>query len=112
MEFSEVIKDRFSCKKFSDKVVEDVKLNIILESGRLAPTAKNLQEQHIYVARSKEWLEKSDNMTPCRYGSTTVLVVAFDKTNVYTYPGGTRDSGVDIVGMVSTSTTLISCVLH
>ena len=102
MEFSEVIKDRFSCKKFSDKVVEDEKLNIILESGRLAPTAKNLQEQHIYVARSKEWLEKIDKLTPCRYGSTTVLVVAFDKTNVYTYPGGTRDSGVEDASIVAT----------
>ena len=52
MEFSEVIKNRYSCKKFSDKEVEKEKLDQILEAGRLAPTAKNLQEQHIYVVQS------------------------------------------------------------
>ena len=44
MEFSEVIKNRYSCKKFSDKEVEKEKLDQILEAGRLAPTAKNLQD--------------------------------------------------------------------
>lgn len=49
MEFSEVIKNRYSCKKFSGKQIEKDKLDAILEAGRVAPTAKNLQEQHIYV---------------------------------------------------------------
>nr|MCR4834262.1 nitroreductase family protein [Butyrivibrio sp.] len=31
-------------------------LGEILEAGRLAPTAKNLQEQHIYVVESEEIL--------------------------------------------------------
>ncbi len=47
MEFKEVIKSRYSCKKFSERQVEADKLESILNSGRLAPTAKNLQEQHI-----------------------------------------------------------------
>ena len=46
MDFSEVIKNRYSCKKFSDKKIEKEKLEIILEAGRVAPTAKNFQEQH------------------------------------------------------------------
>ena len=49
MEFKEVVKNRFSCKKYSDRQVEAHKLEAILNAGRLAPTAKNLQEQHIYV---------------------------------------------------------------
>ena len=49
MEFREVIKNRYSCKKYSDRQVEKEKLEAILNAGRLAPTAKNLQEQHIYV---------------------------------------------------------------
>ena len=44
MEFKEVIKTRFSCRKYSDKKIEREKLDAILEAGRLAPTAKNLQE--------------------------------------------------------------------
>ena len=50
MEFKEVIKARFSCRKFDGRPVEPAKLEAILEVGRLAPTAKNLQCQRIYVA--------------------------------------------------------------
>lgn len=42
MEFREVIKNRYSCKKYSDRQVEKEKLEAILNAGRLAPTAKNL----------------------------------------------------------------------
>ena len=102
MEFKEVIKKRYSCKKYSQKQVEKEKLEAILEVGRLAPTAKNLQEQHIYVLQSQEALEIIDNVTPCRYGAPTVLVVAFDKNNVFTYPGEKRDSGVEDASIVAT----------
>ena len=102
MEFKEVIKNRYSCKKYGTKQVENEKLEAILNAGRLAPTAKNLQEQHVYVVQSKGALAKVDSITPCRYGAPTVLVVAFDKNNVFTYPGGKRDSGVEDATIVAT----------
>ena len=95
MEFKEVVKNRYSCKKYSDRQVEAEKLAAILEAGRVAPTAKNLQEQRVYVVQSEEMLAKIDGVTPRRYGAPTVVVVAFDKNNVFTYPGGKRDSGED-----------------
>lgn len=102
MEFKEVVKNRYSCKKYSARKLEAAKLEAILEAGRLAPTAKNLQEQHVYVVQSEEILTKIDGVTPCRYGASTVLVVAFDKNNVFTYPGGKRDSGVEDATIVAT----------
>ena len=102
MEFKEVVKNRYSCKKYSARKLEAAKLEAILEAGRLAPTAKNLQEQHVYVVQSEEILAKIDGVTPCRYGAPTVLVVAFDKNNVFTYPGGKRDSGVEDATIVAT----------
>ena len=102
MEFKEVVKNRYSCKKYSDRQVEAEKLTAILNAGRLAPTAKNLQEQHIYVLQSAEALALVDAATPCRYGAPTVLAVAFDKHNVFTYPGGKRDSGVEDAAIVAT----------
>lgn len=102
MEFKEVIEKRYSCKKYSSRQVEVTKLEAILNAGRLAPTAKNLQEQHVYVVQSPELLAKVDQITPCRYGAPTVLVVAFDKDNVFTYPGGKRDSGVEDASIVAT----------
>ena len=102
MEFKEVGKNRYSCKKYSARKLEAAKLEAILEAGRLAPTAKNLQEQHVYVVQSEEILAKIDGVTPCRYGAPAVLVVAFDKNNVFTYPGGKRDSGVEDATIVAT----------
>lgn len=86
MQFKNLAAARYSCKKYADKPLESEKLQYILECGRLAPTAKNLQEQHIYIAESADSYAAIDQCTPCRYGAPVVLVVAFDKTNVYTYP--------------------------
>ena len=102
MDFTDVIRNRYSCKNFSDRQVEAEKLQAILEAGRLAPTAKNLQEQRIYVIQSAEALAKLDKVTPCRYGAPTVLLVAFDKDNVFTYPDSERDSGVEDAAIVAT----------
>ena len=102
MEFTKVVAERYSCKNFSTRKVEAEKLTEILEAGRLAPTAKNFQEQRIYVLQSEESLAKLDKVTPCRYGAPTCLVVAFDKNSVFTYPGGKRDSGVEDAAIVAT----------
>jgi len=102
MELKEVMKARYSCKKYNGEKLSRVQLGAILNAGKLAPTAKNLQEQHIYVAESADALAKIDAVTPCRYGAPTVLVVTFDKTNVYTYPGGVYQSGVEDATIVAT----------
>ena len=87
MEFDKVIKERKATRKFSDKKVEREKLDKILEAGRIAPTAKNLQPFKIYVVESKEGLEKMDKATRCRYGAPTVLLVCGDKDNSYVKDG-------------------------
>ena len=102
MEFTELIEKRQSCKKFDGRKVDDAQLNAILEAGRLAPTAKNLQEQKIYVVQSEEGLSKIDKATPCRYGASTCIVVAFDGNHVFTYPGEKRDSGIEDATIVAT----------
>lgn len=76
MDFLELVKNRYSCKKFDDKKIEREKLDRILEAGRLAPTAKNFQEQRVYVIESEEGLKKIDDLTPCRYGARTVLMLS------------------------------------
>ena len=102
MEFTELVRNRYSCKNFGERKVDPAQLTAILEAGRLAPTAKNFQEQKIYVIQSAEGLAKIDAVTPCRYGATTCLVVAFDRDHVFTYPGEKRDSGVEDATIVAT----------
>lgn len=102
MDFTTLAAERYSCKDYSSRPVDRSTLDKILEAGRLAPTAKNLQEQHVYVARSPRALAAIDEVTHCRYNAPLALIVAFDKTNVYTYPGGKRESGIEDATIVAT----------
>ena len=78
MEFEEVIKNRKAVRKFSSKKVEKEKLDKILEAGRIAPTAKNLQPIKIYVVESDEGIAKLDKASHGRYLAPTVLLVCGD----------------------------------
>ncbi len=102
MEFTSVIQGRYSCKKFDGRPVSPDRLEEILEAGRCAPTAKNLQEQRIYIVQSPEGLAKIDRATPCRYNAGTVAVVAYVRDSVFTYPGGKTDSGMEDASIVAT----------
>lgn len=79
MEFEEVIKKRFSTRKFKDTKVSDELITKILNAGNLAPTAKNNQPQKIFVVQSQEGLAKIDKASPCRYNAPVCLIVASDK---------------------------------
>ena len=58
MDFAKLAAERYSLRKFSDRPVEAEKLSAVLEAGRNAPTAHNLQPQRIFVLQSSEALEK------------------------------------------------------
>ena len=83
MEFENVIRKRQATRKFSNQVVEKEKINNILEAGRIAPTAKNVQPIKIYVVESSEGLEKIDKASPCRYNAPIVLLVCGDKEQAF-----------------------------
>ncbi len=83
MEFEKVIRDRMAIRKFSNEKISDEIINKILEAGRVAPTAKNLQPIKIYVVESEEGLEKIDKATRCRYGAKTVLIICGNKEEAY-----------------------------
>lgn len=102
MEFMDIVKERYSCRKYREDQIKKEHLDVILEAGRLAPTAKNLQEQHIYVVQSEDGLATIDTLTPCRFGAPTVLIIAFDKNNTFTYPGQKYDSGIEDATIVAT----------
>lgn len=102
MELKEVIRNRFSCRKYSSRAVEPEKLEAVLNAGRLAPTAKNLQEQRVYVLQSETSLAAFDSVVPCRYGAPVVLVVAFDRNSVFTYLDGKKQSGDEDAAIVAT----------
>ena len=58
MDLLELLKKRYSVRKFDGRTVEKEKLDLILQAGRVAPTAVNFQPQRVLVIESEEALEK------------------------------------------------------
>ena len=78
MEFEKILEVRQSTRKFSDKKPDDEVIKKILEAGRLAPTAKNVQPVKVMVAASAGAIAAIDRSSPCRYGAPAVLIVTVD----------------------------------
>ena len=75
MNFLNLAKNRFSARKYLDKEIPQNVLDEILEAGRVAPTAANLQPARIIVIKSaeaKEKLAKAANI----YKAPVALLVA------------------------------------
>ena len=83
MEFDDVIKIRTATRKFSNKKVDKETIKKILSAGILAPTAKNLQPEKIFVLQSREAKKKVDKLTPCRYNAPVCMLVCADKDIVW-----------------------------
>lgn len=58
MEIKEAIRARRSIRNYQDRPIEQEKLARVLEAGRLAPSARNLQEWKFVVVRDKEKRQK------------------------------------------------------
>lgn len=57
MDVFEAIQERRSIRSYQDKPVEREKLEIILEAGRLAPSAKNVEPWHFIAVTDAEKLK-------------------------------------------------------
>ena len=84
MSFLELAKEkRYSVRKFKSQPVEKEKLDLILEAGRIAPTACNYQPQRILVIESESALEKLKQCTGCHFDAPLALMICYDKTTVW-----------------------------
>ena len=79
MTFQELARARYSVRSFRDTPIEEEKMSLILEAGRVAPTACNFQPQRIYVAKSAESREKLAGVCRCTFGAPVILVVCYDR---------------------------------
>ena len=94
MSFAELVKKRYSVRKYDPRPIEQEKMALILEAGRLAPTGVNYQPQRILVVQG-EHLEQMKGCTPCLYGQTAVLVICYDKTESWKSRSGREIGDID-----------------
>ena len=71
---------RYSVRKFSDRPIDKTTLDLILEAGRIAPTACNFQPQRILVIESDEARAKLRDCTASHFDAPLVLLVCYDQT--------------------------------
>ena len=86
MEFDEVVKSRYSVRKYDPRPVEDWKVERILEAGRLAPTGKNSQCQRVYVLKSPEALKKIRENCIMTFGAPLVMLVFAKEDEAWVSP--------------------------
>jgi nitroreductase len=79
MTFQELARARYSVRSFKQTPIEEEKLKLILEAGRVAPTACNNQPQKIYVGKSREARQKLASVCPCTFDAPVILVVCYDR---------------------------------
>lgn len=83
MDFLQLAKKRYACRKYTAQKVEREKLEQILEAGRVAPTGCNNQPQRLVVVESEEGLAR---LTRCTrdFGAPLAIIVCTDTTAVWT----------------------------
>ena len=111
MDFLELAKQRYSCRSFMEKEIEQEKIDSILEAARLAPTGRNSQSQRILVLTEKEELEKLGGCTPYGWNAPLVFIICYDKNeswkrSVDSFDGGTQDICIVTTHMMLEVTSL------
>ena len=105
MDFLELTRQRYSERFFdSTKMVEQEKIDRILEAARLSPTAANKQPQRLFVLKSKEALQKAQSASfSSLYGAPVVILLCYDLDSVWhnqhetllpDYNSGEQDCGI------------------
>lgn len=87
MTFLELAKNRYSERYFDpQRPVEQSKLDLILEAGRLAPTGCNYQPQRLYVIESREAMEKAIRTKASLCGCPVAILICYDRDAVWKNP--------------------------
>lgn len=102
MEFNNVIKERYSVRKYKPDRITDEELHTILKAGMSAPTGCNYQPQRIYVLKSDEAIAKIRALSRCAFDAPVVLLIALDETADWKSPleAGCR-AGIQDVSIVA-----------
>ena len=83
MNFSEIAKGRYSCRKYdSEKAVETEKLEAVLASGILSPSACNGQPYHITVCtgeKARQVAKESQGMGMNRFATDAPVVLVLSE---------------------------------
>ncbi len=93
MDFLSLAKERYSCRKFKADKIKKEKLDLILEAGRVAPTAANFQPQRILVLESDDSIAKIKACTPYHFNAPLTLLICFDSITCWKHRHSGKSGG-------------------
>lgn len=93
-EFFQVLQERYSCRNFKDKKIDDKTLNKLLSTVSLAPTACNLQPVKVMVINDVGLLKKLNETSRFCFNAKTVLIVMHDKNISWHRRRDNKDHGI------------------
>lgn len=86
MNFLELAKARYSCRKLTNKPIEPEKIERILQAAIAAPTAKNIQPYKIWKLSTPEAMEKLKQATHFTFGAELALVIGVNYEEAFIRP--------------------------
>lgn len=102
MDFLNLAKERYSLRTFDGRPLSDGDIEKLLTAANLAPTAKNLQPQRIFVLKSEEAIRKLNECTKCGFGCKTAFLICYDKNESWKRVFDGVDSGYVDSAIVAT----------
>lgn len=102
MDFLKLARQRYSCRSFSEKEVEQEKIDLILEAARVSPTACNLQPQKILVLTEKEKLAKLSECTKFGWNAPVIMIICYNKNESWKRRYDGKDEGIVDAAIVTT----------
>ena len=81
--FLHLSESRFSVREYSQKPIEQEKIDKLLKVAQLSPTAANKQPQKIYIITKEEDKEKLKTVTKYTFNAPMFFLVCCDKNKVW-----------------------------
>ena len=102
MEFKELMTARYSVRKFTQEQISDAAIRDLLESLRLAPTARNQQPIRAWVIKTPERLEDVKKVTQYHYDAPLTIAVGFVAEEAYVRQSDGLNFGIIDVSIAAT----------
>lgn len=109
MDFSKLIAERYSVRKFENKHLTQSEIDEILAAGHIAPTGCNIQPQRILVLNTDQSIKKLKPCTKCHFDAPCAFLVCFDKTECWQRKYDGALSGYADASIVATHMMLKIC---
>ncbi|MBS9775784.1 MAG: nitroreductase family protein [Fusobacterium sp.] len=109
MSILKLMEERYSCRRYSEKMVSDEDILKILEAGRVAPTSHNNQPQRLYVLKSEKAKEKLLKDFAYNYKAPCYIVCGYNIDEVWRNDlNGDKESGEIDISIVMTHMMLMA----